>query len=104
MRYTKTTWSTLVLALALAVSAPLWSQTMSPGAPEQAGEVEPSNDVVRAVQEALKEKGHYNGQIDGNWGAETQAALKAFQQSSGLEATGQLDEETKEKLGMSSSG
>lgn len=103
MRYQKAIWSTLALAVTIAMSAPLWSQAISPGAPEQAGEVQSSDDVVRAVQQALKEKGYYTGEIDGRLGEDTTAALKAFQESNGLAATGQLDAETQEKLGMSGS-
>ena len=100
MRYKKALLSILALAVMVAPSAPAWSQSMSGGVPGNAGEVERPNDAVRAVQQALKDKGHYPGPIDGHWNAETQTALKAFQQSSGLEATGQLDAETREKLGM----
>lgn len=101
MRYKKTVSSTLALVVAVALSAPVWSQSMSAGGAAKAGAAAPSDDAVRTVQEALKEKGHYTGPIDGQWGAETQAALREFQQSSGLDATGQLDPETRKQLGMS---
>ena len=54
----------------------------------------------REVQEALKAKGNDPGPIDGRMGSKTRAALKAFQQTNGLKATGQLDNETAEKLGV----
>ena len=54
----------------------------------------------REVQEALKAKGNDPGPIDGRMGPKTQAALKAFQEASGLKATGQLDNQTAEKLGI----
>jgi localization factor PodJL len=54
----------------------------------------------REVQEALKAKGNDPGPIDGRMGPKTRAALKAFQESNGLKATGQLDNETAEKLGV----
>ncbi len=54
----------------------------------------------REVQEALKAKGNDPGPIDGRMGAKTQAALKAFQEANGLKATGQLDSQTAEKLGV----
>lgn len=54
----------------------------------------------RAVQEALKAKGNDPGPIDGRMGPKTLAALKAFQEANGLKATGQLDNQTAEKLGI----
>jgi len=54
----------------------------------------------REVQEALKAKGNDPGPIDGRMGPKTRAALKAFQESNGLKATGQLDNQTAEKLGV----
>lgn len=54
----------------------------------------------REVQEALKAKGNDPGAIDGRMGPKTRAALKAFQETNGLKATGQLDNETAEKLGI----
>lgn len=54
----------------------------------------------REVQEALKAKGNDPGPIDGRMGPKTLAALKAFQEANGLKATGQLDNQTAEKLGI----
>jgi peptidoglycan hydrolase-like protein with peptidoglycan-binding domain len=55
---------------------------------------------VKKVQEALKEKGHDPGPIDGVMGPKTQEALRAFQQSNNLKATGRIDAETAQKLGI----
>jgi peptidoglycan hydrolase-like protein with peptidoglycan-binding domain len=55
-------------------------------------------DVERA-QEALKQAGHDPGPVDGVMGAQTSAALKAYQKQHGLSVTGQLDAETAAKLG-----
>jgi len=40
------------------------------------------------------------GSIDGRMGPKTRVALKAFQEANGLKATGQLDNQTAEKVGM----
>jgi len=55
---------------------------------------------VRQVQEALKAQGHDPGPIDGKMGPQTQEALRAYQQSQNLTETGQLDQQTADKLGV----
>ena len=55
-------------------------------------------DVERA-QKALKQMGHDPGPVDGVMGAQTSAALQAYQKKHGLSVTGQLDAETAAKLG-----
>ena len=58
---------------------------------------------VQAVQEALKQKGFDPGTIDGVMGPKTMAALRSFQQSNSLQATGRLDAQTAQQLGVESS-
>lgn len=106
-------------------STPLWSQDIpeiiqkekEPSSPQQPATMqkqtglnqeasrgsEMSPDKVKKVQEALKEKGHDPGPIDGILGPQTREALKAFQMANDLKATGQLDEETASKLGVEDS-
>jgi putative peptidoglycan binding protein len=55
-------------------------------------------DVERA-QQALKQMGHDPGPVDGVIGAQTAAALRAYQKAQGLRVTGQLDAATTAKLG-----
>jgi peptidoglycan hydrolase-like protein with peptidoglycan-binding domain len=55
---------------------------------------------VKAVQQALKDKGQDPGDVDGRMGPKTQAALRDFQQKEGLKATGRADAETMAKLGV----
>lgn len=71
---------------------------------EQQGQAGMDKEEVKKVQEALKDKGHYQGPVDGILGPTTRAALKKFQSAQGLEATGELDEETKKQLGIEESG
>jgi len=56
-------------------------------------------DIVK-VQQALKEKGHDPGPVDGILGPSTRAALQAFQKSQGLDPSGRLDRVTLAKLGV----
>ena len=60
-------------------------------------------EQVKAVQQALKDKGHDPGEVDGKMGPKTQAALRDYQQKEGLKATGRLDSETASKLGVQAS-
>jgi carboxyl-terminal processing protease len=57
------------------------------------------NEITK-LQEALKAKGEYPGSIDGFMGKKTRTALKAFQKANGLKASGRLDDQTAEKLGI----
>jgi peptidoglycan hydrolase-like protein with peptidoglycan-binding domain len=59
-----------------------------------------SAEQVKAVQQALKDKGHDPGEVDGKMGPKTQQALRDYQQKEGLKATGRLDSETAAKLGV----
>jgi peptidoglycan hydrolase-like protein with peptidoglycan-binding domain len=58
------------------------------------------HDDIMAVQQALKDKGHDPGTIDGVMGPKTREALRDFQQKEGLQATGRLDAGTRDKLGV----
>ena len=58
-------------------------------------------EQVKAVQQALKDKGHDPGEVDGAMGPKTQAALRDFQQKEGLKATGAADADTMAKLTVS---
>jgi peptidoglycan hydrolase-like protein with peptidoglycan-binding domain len=103
-------WRTVfasALLLILAVSARAAEEKQAPPAKaEKMGETEKKPEMTtgtentRKVQEALKAKGNDPGPIDGKMGPKTRAALKEFQQASGLKATGQLDSQTAEKLGV----
>ena len=55
---------------------------------------------VMAAQQALKDKGHAPGMIDGKMGPRTRAALADYQKAEGLKVTGRLDDDTRAKLGM----
>jgi hypothetical protein len=55
---------------------------------------------VKAAQEALNRNGA-NITADGKMGPKTKAAIRAYQQKNGLQATGTLDSQTKARLGVS---
>lgn len=62
-----------------------------------------SRGEVRQVQQALNKDGFKPGPTDGRWGNETENAVKQFQQSKQLQATGQLNEQTVADLGLDAS-
>ena len=53
-----------------------------------------ADEQIRAVQEQLKDQGFYYGEVDGNFGSETSAALSRYQIRNGLKVTGNISAET----------
>ena len=62
-----------------------------------------ADDLTRAIQQRLKDQGFYYGEVDGQGGDETSAAIRRFQIRYGLKVTGQLNDETLRSLGLSRS-
>lgn len=60
-----------------------------------------SASVVRRVQQRLHDQGYNAGPVDGKWGPNTQQALRQYQQTQGLNATGNIDTQTLSSLGFS---
>ena len=94
--------SVLAGALILTLALPGWAAEQTKTAPAMEEKKAPAkgSEEVKKLQEALKAKGHDPGPIDGIMGSKTRAAIKAFQEASGLKATERLDKETAEKLGV----
>jgi hypothetical protein len=59
-----------------------------------------ADDQIAAVQEKLKSRGFYYGEVDGENSNETAAAITRFQARSGFQVTGELNEETLRALGL----
>lgn len=55
---------------------------------------------VKQVQQTLREKGHYRGEIDGVFGLRTRSSIRGFQKAVNLPVTGALDVQTAGKLGV----
>src|ERR1700746_646507 len=62
-----------------------------------------ADDLTRAIQQRLKDQGYYYGEVDGQGGDETSAAIRRFQIRSGLKVTGQMNDATLRSLGLSQS-
>lgn len=58
------------------------------------------SEEVRAVQQALKEKGYYNYTVDGIFGTRTRYAVISFQKDNGLDPDGIVGEKTLKALGV----
>ena len=68
---------------------------MSSGAPSlQTLKTGSKGDLVKALQTKLKELGYYTGEIDGDFGSSTAAAVKEFQRRNGLHVDGVAGENT----------
>jgi peptidoglycan hydrolase-like protein with peptidoglycan-binding domain len=63
-----------------------------------------ADDFTRAIQQRLKDQGFYYGEINGQGGDETSAAIRRYQIRYGLKVSGQLNDETLHSLGMSRNG
>ncbi len=61
-----------------------------------------SGQEVRQIQEKLKRWGYYNGNIDGIYGSQTTAAVKAFQKKNGLSVDGIAGSQTLSAMGITS--
>jgi phage tail-like protein len=59
-----------------------------------------SEEDMRAVEEALQARGYKPGVIDGNANDETRAAIRAFQRDNRLSITGEVDQKTADRLGV----
>ncbi|PSJ61356.1 peptidoglycan-binding domain-containing protein [Pseudaminobacter soli (ex Li et al. 2025)] len=65
--------------------------------------VRPKSDpVVEQVQGVLKTLNFYDGTVDGLSGPATSRAIEAYQQKMGLNATGQIDDQLLNQLGLKS--
>jgi len=67
------------------------------------GQKAPTSDRISEIQQALAKDGSFTGKPNGKWDASTVDAMKRFQETHGLNATGKLDAKTLQQLGLGSS-
>lgn len=98
---TLTMWhETQVIAAATPTPAPTWFNamevTIDPSAPTPPPMLKTGSQGPRVLelQQRLTELGYYEGVCDGQYGAQTQTAVIAFQQVNGIEADGIAGTET----------
>jgi len=63
-----------------------------------------ADQMIESVQQALKDQGFYYGEVTGEMNANLTAAIRRYQIRNGLQVNGQLNSETLQSLGISSSG
>lgn len=59
-----------------------------------------SQEKIKQVEQALKDSGHDPGVVDGVMDQQTREALISFQKRNNLPTTGQIDEQTAQRLGV----
>ena len=64
------------------------------------GTQELSKNDMRAIEQALEEKGYNVGRVDGTADDSGRAAIRKFQQDEGIPITGMIDERTAHRLGF----
>ncbi|HEV3148260.1 MAG TPA: peptidoglycan-binding domain-containing protein [Chthoniobacterales bacterium] len=72
----------------------------SPGAYDSSDQS--TDSTVAAVQEQLARQGYYRGELDGVFGPETRRAIMRYQSDHGLRATGRLNTDMLQALGLPS--
>jgi len=65
-------------------------------------QVTPTPERIEEIQTALASAGSYHGEPNGKWDQPTIDAMKDFQGSHGITATGKIDALTLQKLGLGS--
>ena len=86
-----------IIALLAGMSVVAQAQPMPP----QLTYVQPlSRSAVQTVQDRLRQAGDYTGRVDGVWGPDSVVALQRYQQTHGLQVTGQLNQATAATMGL----
>ena len=104
LRFRVSLLACLCLLAAVLLLFPLWAGGSAPALPEYAAtlsRVGSTGNEVRAIQQELKDRGLYAGEIDGVYGSATEAAVRRFQTQQGLAADGIAGPATLKKLGIS---
>ena len=94
----------LVLALAVIFAVNIFIIALAQRASAEIYKKGSGGAVVTEIQTRLKNWGYYNGAVDGVYGSQTEKAVRWFQEKNGLNADGQVGDQTLAALGMSVSG
>jgi peptidoglycan hydrolase-like protein with peptidoglycan-binding domain len=104
----------LLLASVAAMAPPAFAQlpgeTRPPRSYDPVGDMQHNaqrwapNEKVREIQQALRDQGYYNGNLDGVLTPEFRRAIWDFQRAKGLPRTARLDDATIAALGLPATG
>ena len=81
-------------------SALVSTEPSEPSAVDTISQYGSQSDEVTQIQTRLKSWGYFSGPITGYYGTQTTEAVKKFQETHGLTATGVADEQTLELIGL----
>jgi peptidoglycan hydrolase-like protein with peptidoglycan-binding domain len=97
----KTVWTRIVFIFLATgtLGLSLTSLGFAANPEEEKPAVSHRQDITK-VQESLRDKGYYHGQVDGVVGPQTREAIRQYQKSENLPVSGRLDGETAGKLGV----
>jgi peptidoglycan hydrolase-like protein with peptidoglycan-binding domain len=90
-------------ASATTPSSPTYTATPNYNTAPGAAGTELSPNMIRKVQQNLKQTGLYKARVDGVWGPQTVAAVRDYQQQHNLNASGELDEPTLDAMNLGTS-
>lgn len=94
----------LILALAVIFAVNIFIIALAQRASAELYKKGSGGSVVSEIQTRLKNWGYYNGDVDGVYGSQTEKAVRWFQQKNGLNADGQVGDQTLAALGMPTGG
>jgi peptidoglycan hydrolase-like protein with peptidoglycan-binding domain len=101
VRTSKVMWATVLFA---SMTTGVFGLCMPPLAlADDAAEKHPAGlqqGDVKKLQESLRDKGYYSGQVDGRMGPQTRDGIRKYQKAENLKVTGHVDTETAGKLGV----
>lgn len=66
------------------------------------GQLAPAPDRIKEIQTALQKDGSYQGEPTGKWDQATSDAMRKYQDKNGFPATGKIDAQSLNKLGLGS--
>jgi peptidoglycan hydrolase-like protein with peptidoglycan-binding domain len=101
LQNTKMVWARVIFAFL--VTGMLGLNLTSLASAADPGEQNPAvldPQDIKKVQESLRDKGYYSGQVDGVFGPRTREGIRQYQKSENVPVTGNLDAETAGRLGV----
>ena len=94
----------LILALVLIFAVNLFIIALARSASADLYKKGASGQTVKEIQSKLRDWGYYRGPVDGIYGSKTEEAVKYFQRKNGLNADGQVGNQTLAALGITPTG